>query len=117
MSFINMACCHGKGNRPPTQSEINKCIGFKKIELDLIGDKYKIIFAMGNDALKWIFGLNTPGVLQSIGDVYKVEIDGREVVVVPVCHPSHCLIDPSLMEDTVKILKQSKLIVDELREK
>lgn len=116
ISVLNMACCHGKRNRPPTQTEINRCIGFRKLELDLIGNKYKIIFAMGNDALRWIFGLNAPGVLQSIGDIYTVTIEGREVKVVPVIHPSHVLIDPSLKEDTAKILKGCKSIVDELRE-
>lgn len=116
ISILNMACCHGKKNRPPTQTEINRCIGFRKIEMELIGCKYKVIFAMGNDALRWVFGLNAPGVLQSIGDTYTVEIDGREVVVIPVIHPSHVLIDPSLKEDTVKILKASREIVANLRQ-
>lgn len=116
ISILNMACCHGKRNRPPTQSEINTCVGFRDIEMSLIGDKYRIIFAMGNDALRWIFGLNAPGVLQSIGDIYEVEINGRKVVIVPVIHPSHVLIDPSLKDDTVKILKACKPIVDKLRD-
>lgn len=115
ISILNMACCHGKGNRPPTQSEINRCIGFRKIELDIIGNSYKVIFAMGNDALRWIFGLNAPGVLQSIGDWYEVEIDSRKILVIPVVHPSHLLIDPSLKKDTVAILKKSREMIEELR--
>jgi uracil-DNA glycosylase family 4 len=115
ISVLNMACCHGKGNRPPTQEEINKCIGFRKLEWDLIGDKFKIIFAMGNDALKWLFGLNAPGVIQSVGDVYQIELNGRKVVVVPVMHPSSCLIDSSLLPDTVKILKKCGEIIEQLR--
>lgn len=116
VSVLNMACCHGKGNRPPTQSEINRCVAFKKMEMSLVGDKYKIVFAMGNDALRWFFGINAPGVLQSIGDVYKVVINGREVVIVPVLHPSHVLIEPERKEDTIQILKRSRDIIMSLRD-
>lgn len=114
-SFINMANCHGKGNRPPTQTEINKCIGFKKLELDLIGNSYKILFPMSNDAMHWVFGLNSPGIMPVLGNVYRVDINGREVVVVPVVHPSQCLIDPDSMKSNVLILKKCKEIVTELR--
>lgn len=117
VSVLNMACCRGRGNRPPTFEEISICSGFKGLELELIGDSYQIIFAMGNDAMYWIFGRNSNGVLSSLGKVFEVEINGREVVVVPIPHPAHVLIDSSLKVDTAEILKVSRDLIRDLRNK
>lgn len=115
ISVIDMCYCYARRNRPPEQQKMNKCSAFKKFELELIGDKYKIVFAMGNDALRWLFGLNCPGVLQSLGDIYKVVIKGRPVLVVPLVHPNHLAIAPEYKEDTEKILKRCREIIKSLR--
>lgn len=115
VSVLNVAYCTTKGNRPPEQEKINRCIAYKKFELALMGDSFKIIFAMGNDALKWLFGLNSPGVMQSIGDLYTIHYRGRDIVVVPIIHPSHLLMEPELNVDVGKILKKSAELIKDLK--
>lgn len=115
VSVINMANCYAKNNRPPEQEIINKCIAFKKMEMDLIGDSYVVVFLMGNDACRWAFGLNSPGVLSVLGDVYYTQIKGRNVAFIPVLHPSHLLIDPSYKNDVYTVLVKSKEIIDKIK--
>ena len=56
ISILNMCQCYGTSNRPATQEEINKCVAYKKFEMDIIGDNIRIIFPMGQDSLKWVLG-------------------------------------------------------------
>lgn len=115
ISVINMCNCYARNNRPPEQQKINKCSAFKRFELELIGNSYKIIFAMGNDALRWLFGLNYPGVISSLGMIMKVQIEDREVLIVPIIHPSHLVVAPEYKEDTEKILKRCGEIIETFR--
>ena len=73
-SVINMVYCYTKGNRPPESRHISICSGFKKMELEVIGDKLRVVFMMGNDAVRWVFGSKFPGVRQILGKVYKAEV-------------------------------------------
>ena len=71
VSIINMVNCYSRSNRPPEQQSINRCVAYKKFEFELIGDNYKVVFLMGNDACRWVFGLNAPGVMPRLGKSIK----------------------------------------------
>lgn len=117
ISVINMCNCYAKGNRPPTQEEINKCIAFKKFEMDAISKNVRIIFPMGQDALKWLYGLNHPGVMQCHGDIYLSRFGNNDVLVIPILHPSHVMIDKSLAPEVAQWLKRLAEVVKEVRDK
>lgn len=114
ISVLNMCQCYGRGNRPVTQEEISKCVAFKKMELQCLPN-IKMIFAMGQDSLKWLYGINNPGAMQCTGDVYESELNGRKIYVACVLHPSHVLIDNSLGKETALVLKSLKPLVEKLR--
>ena len=96
ISELNMCYCYGLKGRPVTQEEINKCVAYKSMELEAIGDNFRVIFAMGQDALKWIYGLNHPGAMQCVGDIFESEYNGRIIKIVPLLHPSQIMIQPEL---------------------
>ena len=62
----------------------------------IAGDNFRVIFAMGQDALKWIYGLNHPGAMQCVGDIFESEYNGRIIKIVPLLHPSQIMIQPEL---------------------
>lgn len=117
ISVLNMCYCYAKGNRPPTQEEISKCICFKKFEMEAITKNVKVIFPMGQDSLKWLYGLNHPGAMQCHGDIYFSELNGKCVMVVPLLHPSHVMIDTELAPEVGNWLKKLRPLIDLVREK
>ena len=114
VSILNMCQCYGRGNRPVTQEEISKCVSFKHMELSCLPD-IRIIFTLGQDSLKWIYGLSHPGSMQCIGDVYESEYNGRTIKVISLPHPSQVVLDKELAKETSKYLKSLRSIVDESR--
>lgn len=115
ISVLNMCQCHGRNNRPVTSEEIGKCVAFKKMELQCLPN-IKMIFAMGQDSLKWLYGISHPGAMQCTGDVYESELNGRKVYVCCVLHPSQVLIDLSLGKETGMVLRQMSELVKKVRE-
>ena len=113
-SLINMCNCYSKGGRPVTQEEINKCITFRHLEVELMS-KLRIIFPMGQDALKWIFGLNHPGVMQCVGEVYSTQLYGRDLLIIPIYHPSHIVLERELAGEMEVYLKRLRKLIEEVR--
>lgn len=114
MSAINLCNCYARGNRPPTQEEINKCITFRHMELEAIGDNLKVIFPMGQDALKWLYGTNHPGSLQCHGYIYLSLFNDRPILVIPLIHPSHLAIEPAMGKEVAKWLRKLSVIIKKL---
>lgn len=113
ISILNLANCMTKHNRYPVQEEFNICSMYKGIELELIGDKYQFVFAMGNDALKWVYGRNSPSILNLFGNLYAINHLDRIIYVVPILHPSHLLLKPQYAKNMAGVLKNvSKFIKD-----
>lgn len=114
VSVINMVNCYTSGNRPPEQQCINKCIAYKRFEFEVIGNSYRVVFLMGNDACRWVFGLNSPGVLSSLGEIYEVK-EPRPIIFIPIIHPAHLLIQPEYKQDVEKVLKKSREIINKIK--
>lgn len=104
-SFLNMVYHYTEGNRPPEQEIINQCAMFKPLELDII--KPSVIFLMGNDAMRFLHGMNSVSVYKALGNYYLKD----NVLYVPLIHPSNLLLNPSLKEDTEAVLKSIKPIM------
>ena len=68
----------------------------------------KVIFLLGNDAIRQWFGFNFPSVLNIHGDIYRGEYQGRTLYIVPLCHPGFLLRNPAFRKDTAVILKYVK---------
>ena len=88
VSVLNMANCYTQNNRPPQQECINRCVSYKKFEFPLIGDDYQVIFLMGNDACRWMFGLSPRSSLSTHGEIYIANINGKPRTLIPIIHPS-----------------------------
>ena len=121
MAVLNMVQCHTKGNRPPEFECVKKCCAFKRFEFFYIG-RFKIMFLMGNDAIHWLYGRNHPGVLSTQGMVYSTVLRPesfdlgfeQEVIVIPVIHPNHLVMNPEMRDSVSNILKVARQIVNQL---
>lgn len=68
---------------------------------------------MGNDALRMFLGQNYPAVSRVYGDLYLVEEEGYEYLLIPVQHPGFILRHPDEAENTFILLeKVSEIIRD-----
>ncbi len=108
VSVMNLVNCVTKQNRPPEQEKINICVSFVTLCLELIDPDYKVIFLMGNDAVRWYYGPNSPGVLKIHGNIR--EIDNK--IIVPILHPSHILIEPDYKKDVATVLKLAREVYE-----
>lgn len=115
ISIMNMCCCYAKGNRPPTQEEINKCVSFRHLELEAVDSNVKVFFAMGQDSFKWLYGLDAPGSLQEFGKVFCSRYKNRLVLVIPVIHPSHLSIEPKMSDEVYRYLYSIRPFVKRLK--
>lgn len=113
-SAVNMCNCYSKGGRPITQEEVNKCVSFRNLELQCMKD-IRIIFPMGQDALKYLYGVNHPGSAQCIGDIYHSMLNDREILVVPLWHPSHICLEKDLWPGTKILLEGMRSVVENVR--
>ena len=121
VAVLNAVQCHTRGNRPPESECVKKCSAFKKLEFYYI-NRFKILFLMGNDAVYWLYGRNHPGVLNVQGMVYNTMLRPefldlgieQEVIVIPVVHPNHLVINPELRSSVSNILKVARQIIKQL---
>lgn len=112
-SILNMANCYCTGGRSPEHECVSQCVGFKSKEFELIGDKFRVVFLMGNDACRWLLGDNQ-SVINLQGKIYTIKTP-REIDLIPVMHPSHLLVDQSYRQDVQNILKSVRNEVKRLR--
>lgn len=121
VAVLNAVQCHTKGNRPPESECVKKCLAYKRLEFYYI-NRFKILFLMGNDAVYWLYGRNHPGVLKVQGMVYSTLLRSdsldlgfeQEVIVIPVVHPNHLVINPELGESVSNILNLASQILKQI---
>lgn len=114
ISILNMVNCHTKGNAPPQRDCINRCKAFKYFEFEAIAS-YRILFLLGNDACEWVLGDNSLGVLSLLGDVCAARIGGNRVIIVPMLHPAHLMVDSEYKDSVYKVLLHVSNIVKQLK--
>lgn len=84
---------------------------------------YKVIFLMCNDSLRWFFGFNFGTVRQSLGEIYYTKLpkgilgneEEKDVVIIPLPHPTTLFLNKEMSQATTNILKLSKKIIYDLR--
>jgi uracil-DNA glycosylase len=79
----------GKGDRPPSKTEIEKCSPFLEAEMKII--KPEVILAVGKLAITEVLKELSPKDLrldEVVGKVFVAEFHGRKVKVIPLPHPS-----------------------------
>lgn len=121
VSVLNCVNCHTKGNRPPDFESVCRCLFYKRFEMYYI-NRVKVILLMGNDAMKWMYGVSHPGVLNTHGMVYKTFLGEdslglnleQEVIVVPVIHPNHLQITTELHQSVFRILSIVRQILNQM---
>lgn len=118
ISIANMVNCCTHGNRPPESFVINHCSAFKKLEWDLLEPTITVVIPLGTDALHWVRG-GTQDILTILGEYYyKQALFGkRDILIIPVLHPAHILIDPSHAESVFKILTKGKDLIEKQLER
>ena len=112
-SILNMANCYCTGGRSPEYECVSQCVGFKSKEFELIGDKFRVVFLMGNDACRWLLGVDQ-SVINLQGKIYTIK-SPREIDLIPIMHPSHLIVEPSYRQDVQNILKKVRGEVERLR--
>jgi len=87
--IFNMVRCRPEGNRNPTDDEISACS--KYLIADIKKTLPEVIVTVGAVSTKYILGAKYTSITKVRGQVYKVEIGGKEFLVVPTFHPSFVL--------------------------
>lgn len=91
----NVLKCRPPGNRDPMPEEIEACEShlFRQVELT----EPKVVATLGNFSTKLLSGKQL-GITRVHGQVQKVTLGGRSVLLYPLYHPAAALYTPSMLE-------------------
>lgn len=88
--ITNVVKCRPPGNRNPAPDEIAACYPFLERQIELISPE--VILCLGAFAARTVLNLPEKTPISKIrGKEQKVQIGGREVVVIPTFHPAYLL--------------------------
>ncbi len=103
-----------RGNRPPTEEELNFCLPYLKAQVAVV--QPKLIVALGATATKGLLGPNSFRSLRQVKGQWK-EFEG--IPVLPTYHPSYLLHNSSKREkrasweDLLKVMEKAGLPISE----
>ena len=111
--ITNVVKCRPPNNRNPQPDEIAACYPFLEKQIELISPK--VILCLGAFAARTILNLPEKTPISKIrGKEFKVEIGGREVIVIPTFHPAYLLRnkrgEPEFQKDLEKALRLAGFI-------
>ncbi len=95
--IANVLKCRPPGNRDPRPEEVAACTPFLDRQITII--EPKVIVTLGRHSTAYIFskaGLPFKRISDVHGQVYRAEILGLEVHVIPTFHPASALYNPRL---------------------
>ena len=106
--ITNVVKCRPPNNRNPEPDEIAACYPFLKKQIELISPK--VILCLGAFAARTILNLPEKTPISKIrGKEFKIEIGGKEVIVIPTFHPAYLLRnrrgEPEFQKDLEKALR------------
>ncbi len=88
--ITNVVKCRPPNNRDPAPDEIKACYPFLEKQIELIAPK--VILCLGAFAARTVLNLPEKTPISRVrGKEHRVEIGGREVVVIPTFHPAYLL--------------------------
>lgn len=104
--ILNVCKCRPPENRTPDWHEIEACLPYLKMQLKVIDPK--VIVALGATATNALLG-SGEGITKRRGGIYHIDVDEKEIIVVPTFHPAACLRNPNykklVAEDLSLVLK------------
>jgi len=111
--ITNVVKCRPPNNRNPETDEIKSCYPFLERQIELI--EPKVILCLGAFAARTILNLPEKTPISRIrGKEHKVEVKGKEVIVIPTFHPAYLLRnrkgEPEFQKDLEKALKLAGFI-------
>jgi len=111
--ITNVVKCRPPNNRNPQPDEIAACYPFLEKQIELISPK--VILCLGAFAARTILNLPEKTPISKIrGKEFKVEIGGKEVIVIPTFHPAYLLRnkrgEPEFQKDLEKALRLAGFI-------
>ncbi len=111
--ITNVVKCRPPNNRNPEIDEIKSCYPFLERQIELI--EPKVILCLGAFAARTILNLPEKTPISRIrGKEHKVEVKGKEVIVIPTFHPAYLLRnrkgEPEFQKDLEKALKLAGFI-------
>jgi len=106
--ITNVVKCRPPNNRNPEPDEIAACYPFLEKQIELISPK--VILCLGAFAARTILNLPEKTPISKIrGKEFKIEIGGKEVIVIPTFHPAYLLRnrrgEPEFQKDLEKALR------------
>lgn len=101
------------GNIDPTAAQKKAFMPYLEKELNIL--KPNIIVALGNHSLSYFTG-KSGGITKVHGQPQKVVVNGREVILLPMLHPSYTLMSRSKREPFMEDFKVLKQLIDETKE-
>lgn len=110
--ITNIVKCRPPENRDPRPDEIDACTPYLSRQLDLIGPKF--VMTLGRHSASYILskmGYEVAGITKVRGRVYKAELLGFDVRVIPTFHPAAALYNVQLKD---YIEKDFQLLKNEL---
>jgi len=111
--ITNVVKCRPPNNRNPAPDEIAACYPFLEKQIKLISPK--VILCLGAFAARTVLNLPEKTPISRIrGKEQKVQIGGKEIVVIPTFHPAYLLRnrrgEPEFQKDLENALKLAGLI-------
>jgi len=111
--ITNVVKCRPPNNRNPQPDEIAACYPFLEKQIELISPK--VILCLGAFAARTILNLPEKTPISKIrGKEFKIEIGGKEVIVIPTFHPAYLLRnkrgEPEFQKDLEKALRLAGFI-------
>lgn len=101
--IANIVKCRPPGNRNPEEEEINSCIGFIKLQIEIISPR--VIVALGNISVQALSGRKMP-----ITKIRGRFMDYNGIKLMPTFHPAYLLRNPKdkvlVKDDAVAVLKE-----------
>lgn len=108
--ITNLSHCPSVKGAPPTGSTYAFCSPYLSLLTKELIPQLDFIFTLGYDALEAVLGRQAQ-LLNNYGLLYKGEILGREVTVVPLHHPGYLVLNPIPLSATSDLLKEVRKIV------
>jgi len=98
--ITNVVKCRPPGNRDPKEEEIAVCSPYLDQQIRII--KPKVIVTLGRHSTLYILkksGKRVRGGIMSLrGRFYRVNLEGKDIIVFPTLHPAAALYNPRLKD-------------------
>ncbi len=96
--ITNVVKCRPPGNRDPRPEEIEACAPY--LDRQLAAVRPDIVVTLGRHSTAYLLGragMQASSIMKTRGRIYRIEVEGLEVEVLPTLHPAAALYNPRLL--------------------